>query len=297
MDKKKKKHLIGMAIAIGIFLTCGGIGLLTGVFTELKEIPETIRFDPAAILKIVLVIAFLYAINAIIQLLLSLIKKGASRKLTLANVASSLVRYAVVIAGFCIVLSILGVNVSTIFASLGIVALVLGFGAESLISDVVTGIFILFENQFNIGDIIEIDGFRGVVDSIGIRTISLRDTGGNIKIINNSDLSNIINRSAQGSVAICEVGVSYATDLDLLEEKIDGLLAEIKEKRSDVFIGEIKYLGVDQLGDSSVVLKIKADVAEKDIFLGKRVLNKEVKCAFDRAGFEIAFPQLDVHQK
>ena len=76
-------------------------------------------------------------------------------------------------------------NVSTILASVGLLALIVGFGAESLITDVITGVFMLFENQYNVGDIIEVSGFRGTVSSIGIRTISITDSSGNIKIINN----------------------------------------------------------------------------------------------------------------
>ena len=239
----------------------------------------------------------MYILNAVLQLVLGYFRNKTGRVGTMGAVISSLVRYGIVILGFCWVLTLIGVNVSTIFASLGIVALILGFGAESLIADVVTGIFILFENQFNIGDIIEISGFRGTVESIGIRTISMRDAGGNVKIINNSDLKNIVNRSESGSVAICEIGVAYSVDLNDLEERIGAILEDIKKRNASVFIGEVSYLGVEELADSQVVLKFKADVDEKNIFSGRRLLNKEIKCAFDRAGFEIPFPQIDVHNK
>ncbi|MBO4377163.1 MAG: mechanosensitive ion channel family protein, partial [Lachnospiraceae bacterium] len=99
------------------------------------------------------------------------------------------------------------------------------------------------------------------------------------------------------SVAVVEVGVSYGTDLRKIDEVIDGILEGIKERNPKIFKGDITYLGVDNLGDSSVILKFVADVKEADIFTGKRLLNKELKCAFDDAGIEIAFPQLDVHMK
>lgn len=294
---KAKKSIIGLIIALVILGVSGLIGGLTGVFSDLDELTNYLKFKPKSILMAVIVIFFMYAVSCLLQLLLSIFKGKKSRTKTIVTVVSSLVRYIIMIVTLVWVLAIVGVNVSTIFASIGIIALIVGFGAESLVADVVTGIFILFENQFNVGDIIEVNGFRGTVDSIGIRTISLRDTGGNIKIINNSDLKNVINRSNQGSVAISEVGVSYATDLDELEKNIDGILEEIRLKRTDVFVGEINYLGVEELADSSVVLKFKADVMEQDIFKGRRILNKELKCSFDRAGIEIAFPQLDVHNK
>ena len=294
---KTKKNLIGLLLAIVILISSGVIGLYIGVFEGIEDISETIRFEPATILKSIIVVCFLWAINSLIQLFLSLLKGKKGKTKTLLAVSSSLTKYAIVILGVCWVLTVIGVNIGTIFAGVGIMALIVGFGAESLVADLVTGVFILFENQFNVGDIIEAAGFRGTVESVGIRTISVRDVGGNLMIIKNSNLGNIVNRSEKGSVTVCQVGVSYATDLDELEEKIGTILTEIKKKHEDIFIGEIQYLGVEELADSSVVLKFKADVEEKDIFKGRRVLNKEIKCAFDREHIEIAFPQLDVHSR
>ena len=297
---KKKgtgSRIIGLVAAIILLAVCVGLGFGMNIFENFADVKSTIHLDGTIILKSIIVIAFLYILNAVLQLVLGYFRNKTGRVGTMGAVISSLVRYGIVILGFCWVLTLIGVNVSTIFASLGIVALILGFGAESLIADVVTGIFILFENQFNIGDIIEISGFRGTVESIGIRTISMRDAGGNVKIINNSDLKNIVNRSESGSVAICEIGVAYSVDLNDLEERIGAILEDIKKRNASVFIGEVSYLGVEELADSQVVLKFKADVDEKNIFSGRRLLNKEIKCAFDRAGFEIPFPQIDVHNK
>ena len=294
---KTKKNLIGLILAILILMFIGGIGLYSGAFEEIEDITATIRFQPATVLKSIIVICFLWAINSLIQLFFALINGAKGRAKTLIAISSSLIKYAIVIIGFCWVMTVIGVNIGTIFAGVGIMALIVGFGAESLVADLVTGVFVLFENQFNVGDIIEAAGFRGTVESVGIRTISVRDVGGNLMIIKNSNLGNIINRSEKGSVAVSQVGVSYATNLEELDEKIDDILAEIKKKHEDIFIGEILYLGVEELADSSVVLKFKADVEEKNIFSGRRVLNKELKCAFDRENIEIAFPQLDVHSR
>ena len=92
-------------------------------------------------------------------------------------------------------LHLLGVNILAIVASLGVLALIVGFAADSIIADLVTGVFILFDSQYNVGDIIEVDGFRGVVTDIGIRTTSITDASENIKIVNNADMRNILNRS------------------------------------------------------------------------------------------------------
>ncbi len=295
--KKTIKNLIGLGIALVLLITCGLIGGLSGIFKGFSDMTGTIHLNGITVLKALIVILILLTVHYLVQLIFSFFSGKKGRAGTLITVFASLIKYALVIIGICWVLTIIGVNVSTIVASLGIIALILGFGAESLIADLVTGIFILFENQFNIGDIIEVGGFRGVVETIGVRTTSLRDMGGNIKIINNSDLTNIINRSNCGSVAVCQVGVSYETDLEILESKLVDILAQIKAKYPTVFIGAVEYLGVEDLADSNVMLKFKADVHEKDIFHGRRLLNKELKCAFDRAGITIAYPQLDVHTK
>lgn len=297
MKKKVGKNLIGLVIAVAVLVLSGVIGNLTGVFDSFEEGISTIHFSPDTVLKAIIVICFLYALKCIVNVLFGQIKGRTSRARTLTTIVASFIKYAIFLIGMCWVLAIIGVNVSTIFASIGVMALIVGFGAESLVADVVTGIFILFENQFNVGDIIEVDGFRGTVENITIRTISIRDPGGNVKIINNSDLSNVINRSDHGSVAITEVGVSYDTDLEEFEGKIGKMLEEIKAKHADIFVGDVSYLGVENLADSCVVLKFKADVKEADVFSGRRVLNKEIKCAFDKNNITIAFPQLDVHTK
>lgn len=294
---KAKKNIIGFVVAIFLLALSGGIGALTGIFEDVEAFSSFIKFNPESILKAMIVIFFMYALSCLVQLILSLFKSKRGRTRTLVTVVSSLAKYLIMIIAFIWVLAIVGVNISTIFASIGIIALIVGFGAESLVADVVTGVFILFENQFNVGDIIEVNGYRGWVESIGVRTVSLRDTGGNIKIINNSDLKNVVNRSNQGSVAISEVSVAYSTDLDHFETIVGAMLEKIRTKRPDVFVGGIEYLGVEELADSGVVLMFKAEVEEKDIFVGRRVLNKELKCAFEQAGIEIPFPQLDVHNK
>ena len=186
---------------------------------------------------------------------------------------------------------------NAIVASVGIVALIVGFGAESLVADVVTGIFLIFENQYNVGDIVEVNGFRGTVKEIGIRTTSIVDPGDNIKIINNSEMKNILNRSDNVSRAVSDIAIPYETDLEALEEKLPGLLESIYQKRSDVMLAVPRYLGVQQLAESSVILRFVVEVAEKDIYTGARLLNRDLWLGFRQLGVECPFPQVDVHSK
>ena len=238
----------------------------------------------------------LFAVQ-LLRFLLSLIKPKERKGLTLISLFSSLLHYVAALVILCWGLSILGVNVNAIVASVGIVALIVGFGAESLVADVVTGIFLIFENQYNVGDIVEVNGFRGVVKDIGIRTTSIMDTGENIKIINNSEMKNILNRSDNVSRAVSDIAIPYETDLEALEEKLPQLMEDILERRKDVMLSAPRYLGVQQLAESSVVLRFVVEVAEKDIYSGARTLNRDLWLGFRKLGVECPFPQVDVHSK
>ena len=238
----------------------------------------------------------LFAVQ-LLRFLLSLIKPKERKGLTLISLFSSLLHYVAALVILCWGLSILGVNVNAIVASVGIVALIVGFGAESLVADVVTGIFLLFENQYNVGDIVEVNGFRGTVKEIGIRTTSIMDVGGNVKIINNSEMKSILNRSDNISRAVSDIAIPYETDLEALEAKLPDLMQEIYERRADVMLGAPQYLGVQQLADSSVVLRFVVEVAEKDIYTGARILNRDLWLGFRKLGVECPFPQVDVHSK
>lgn len=292
-----KKNIVKAAIALALLVVVGVVGGLLGVFEGVGGFLGAFKLNIGMVFEVIFAIAFVILLENVVLFVLTMVKKIGGRVQTLSTVISSLVRYAAVIIGACWSLSIIGVDVSTIFASLGIVALILGFGAESLVADLVTGVFILFENQFNVGDIIEVGGFRGTVKEIGIRTTSLEDTGKNVKIINNADLKDILNRSNQRSVAVSEICVAYDTDLDALEETLKDILVKIKEDNKDIFIDRVEYIGVEDLADSWIKLKFVADVEEKNIYSGKRRLNKCLKQAFDKANITIPFPQVDVHMK
>lgn len=233
----------------------------------------------------------------LLMLILGALKPQSHRGRTLVTLLQSLLRYLAAIVILCWGLSLLGVNVTTIVASVGIVALIVGFGAESLIADVVTGVFMLFENQYNVGDIVEVNGFRGTVREIGIRTTSIVDPGDNIKIINNSEMKNILNRSDNASRAVADISVPYETDIEALEAKIPALMEEIFRRHPDMMLEPPRYLGVQALSSSSVDLRFIAEVAEKDIFTGMRTLNHDLLLGFRKLGVECPFPQVDVHSK
>ena len=242
MKKQIYKNIFLIVFSGILLMTIMLIAKETDLFDDLEDMEAGLKISGGMMLNVVLALALVVLISNVLLIVLNLFRNRRGRIGTMVTVISSLIKYISVLVAFCWILSIIGVNVSTIFASVGIFALILGFGAESLVADLVTGVFILFENQYNVGDIVEIDGFRGKVKEIGIRTLSLEDTGGNIKIINNSELKNIVNRSNQRSVAVCDVSVSYNTDIEELEEKLDNMLQKIKAKHTDIFIGRVEFV-------------------------------------------------------
>ena len=280
--KKSKPNFARLGLYLALFLIFGAIWR----FVWQHPVPQVL-----AMAALVLLCADL------IGLLLGALKPKTHRGASLVTLLASLTRYVAALVILCWGLSIFGVDVNTIVASVGVVALVVGFGAESLVADLITGVFMLFENQYNVGDIVEVNGFRGTVQDIGIRTTSIVDVGGNVKIINNSDMKNILNRSDRSSRAVTNIAIPYETDLEALEAKLPGLMKEIYEAHPDVMKAEPVYLGVAELAESCVLLRFVAEVQENEIYSAGRILNRDLWLGFRKLGVECPFPQVDVHSK
>ena len=227
--------------------------------------------------------------------ILSAVKPASHRSRTVLSLLASLTRYAAALVILCWGLSIFGADVNTIVTGVGVLALVVGFGAESLIADVVTGFFMLFENQYNVGDIVEVNGFRGTVKEIGIRTTAIEDVGKNIKIVNNSDMKNILNRSDNASMAAADIDIPYGADLEKLEAQIPKLMEDIYSRHSDMLLAPPRYLGVQALGASGITLRFAAEIDEGNICNAPRILNRDLLLGFRALGVECPFPQLELH--
>lgn len=292
-----KRQIIKVIIFAVICMGAIGLGIGTGIFKSVGNVFENIKFDFKSILKVIIMGSMVLSAAYLLSFLLNLLNPENHRTRTILSITASLIRYAAAIIVICWGLTILGADVGTVVAGVGIVALIIGFGAESLISDMVTGIFMIFENQYNVGDYVEVGGFRGKVTNIGIRTTSIEEPGGNIKIINNSDMNNILNRSDKNSKAVSVIGIPYETDIEKLESEIPTIVQNIYDRHQDIMVDVPIYLGVDLLDNSSVNLKFVVEVDDKNIFSAARVLNRELLVEFKKVGVEVPFPQVDVHQK
>ena len=271
-------------------------GFLTGAIQP-DALASSWAFSADVLLRLVIMMAGVLFVEYLVELILGYCKPEAHRARSVITIIRSLLKYAAAIVILCWGLTIIGVNITVVLASVGVLTLIVGFSAESLIADLVTGLFMLFENQYNVGDIVEIGGFRGTVTDIGIRTTSITDASENIKVINNADMRNILNRSDRVSKSICDIPIPYKTDLEDLEAALPGLLDEIYKAHSDAMKAGPVYLGVQSLADSAVILRFCVDVREKDIYSAIRILNRELLLGFRRLGVECPFPQLDVHSR
>lgn len=250
----------------------------------------------AHLLTLLLAVAVVWLVYTIIRLILAAVGRRSDHAATVTTLVAGSLKYLAVIVAFVWGLSILGVNTTAVLAGIGIIGLILGFGAQSLIEDIITGLFVIFERQYEIGDIIILDDFRGTVRSIGVRTTTIEDPGGNLKIVNNSEIRKLQNRSRANSIAACEVSVAYDTDIPRMEAILAEAFPKMFADHRDIYLAPPRYLGVDELGDSGIKLKIIVDCAEAKVFAAKRQLNRDVRILFSETGIEIPFPQVVVHK-
>ena len=240
-------------------------------------------------------LGFIWIGYGVSALLLKLPKETRAR--TVCSLTRSILSYAAVLLSVYFGLRALGVDVTASLASVGVVTLIIGFGAQSLIEDVLTGIFLIAEGRYNVGDILVLDDFRGKVVDISVRTTTIEDAGGNHKIINNSEIRNFQNRSQKTSLAVSTVSVGYDADLRAVEAVIADALPAMFEENRAVFLDVPQYIGVEELGESGVVLKFIVSATEENVFAARRALNRSLKLLFDEKGIDIPYPQLTVHMK
>ncbi len=239
---------------------------------------------------IVISITLDYILKFVMKLTLAHTQKG----ITITQILGSFLKWALAIMSVLLILYVWGVDTTTLVASAGVLTLVVGLGAQSLIADIVAGVFIVFEDEYEVGDIIVLDGWRGTVIEVGIRTTKIQDAGGNIKIINNSEIKAVINQTKDNSVAKCYLSINYEEDLDKVEEAINKDLKAASSKIKGL-LEDIQYKGVSEFSSNGVTLFFIGRCKEKDIYQIQRDMNKVLKQLLEKNGIELAYQNLVVH--
>lgn len=316
MDKKHLMHLIWFALAITYLITYivlvilkfsapqsdfaveffdKYIWIVRQTATEGNEVTEISPSMQQIALNSLINIFLILSVAKILRMLFRLRFKKSDRTKTVVSLLDGFVKYGTAIAVIIYVLKACGVNTEALIASVGILALIIGLGAQSLIADIIAGMFIIFENEFNTGEIISIDGFRGEVIEIGIRTTKLLDAAGNIKIMNHSDIKNIVNLSREPSLAAVDVDFPYDVPIEYIEKLFDEKFAGLKEKIPGIISGPF-YKGVSEYKDSNVTVKIVATCLETDRFQVQRDLLREYRAIITAEGIDISYPHVVIGQ-
>jgi small conductance mechanosensitive channel len=302
MKKSGVKNLTLFAILLVVFFWCVNPSLIPFVGDETRAILRaslgeafgsgevgTFGLSLPRLLTLLAVLALTASSYMAARFILGKIKWKGNRSRTIAGLALNVCKYAAVLVSIFWGLSVLGVNTTVMFASVGIIGLIVGFGAQSLIEDIITGVFIIFESQFNVGDIIVLDDFRGTVLRIGVRTTVIQDSGGSVKIINNSDIRTLQNRSLDLSLAICDIGIAYDQDILAVETLLSESLPRLRDAFPGLMVEAPACIGVQRFEGPAVILRIVAKVKEVDVYDVQRILNRELKLLFDANGVKSPF--------
>ena len=229
------------------------------------------------------------------KLLMLLAETLDSRGETVCRLLGSFVKYATIIGMVYYCLALLGVDTTTLLASAGILSIAISLGAKDLVADILSGLFLIFEGAFRVGDIITVGTWRGTVVEIGIRTTKIMNGAQNIKVIRNSNVTDIVNMTKQSTFTWLDVGIEYSESLERVEDILADELPNIKEQIPAI-IGGPFYKGVVSLGDNSVNIRIMVQCAESDRAQVERDLNRAIKLLFDKHDIGIPFPQVVVNQ-
>lgn len=220
------------------------------------------------------------------------------RENTLIRVFNWIINIVVYLVAGLMILQEMGVPIGPLLTSAGIVGVAVGFGSQYLVKDIITGFFLIFENQYRIGDEVEFNGTRGIVEDITLRVTSLRDFNGTVHTVPHGDITRVSNYSKSFAKINFNIGVSYSADIDhvinVITRVCNGLAAD--PEWQDMIIKAPYFLRVNALGDSSVEFKIVGETKPQMQYAVTGELRKRLKKEFDKEGIEIPFPQVVVHQ-
>jgi len=217
-----------------------------------------------------------------------------------ADTLNSVVRYALVVTifgiAFVMVLGEFGVEIGPVLAAAGVVGLAVGFGAQSLVKDIINGFMILLDDQIRVGDVVSLDGDGGLVEKVNLRYIQLRNLSGNVIFIRCGNINRITNMTKEFAFALFDIGVAYRENVDDVIEVIKEVAEKLQKDSSlsSDILEPMEVLGVDKFSDSSVVIKARIKTKPIRQWAVMREYNRRLKLRFDELNIEIPFPHVTV---
>jgi len=289
-----------VAMALGIIGQAWGIPVATFVTSQTGALIIT------RAIAIVITIGMVMAIIGICQFVSDLLlkekkgkkKKEVSQKMkTLVPMIRTAINIAAGFIGGIVILDRIGVNTTPILAGAGIVGLAIGFGSQTLVKDLINGLFILFEESIRVGDYVAVGNDEGTVEAVGLRTVKLRDVSGNVHVVPNSSVNSVMNYSKEFSRTVIDIGVAYREDVD----EVINIIKEVgEEMRNDPeysknILEPIEIFGLQKFDDSAIVVRARMTTKPLKQWGLKRAFNRRIKIAFDEHGIEIPFPHRTVY--
>lgn len=216
---------------------------------------------------------------------------------TLTHVVRDVSRVVILAIGSMMILSEVGVDLKPLLAAAGLGGLAIGFGAQNLVKDVISGFFILLENSIRVGDVVEIAGVGGLVEEVKLRTITLRDLSGNVHVVPNGVVDKVKNMTKGYSYYLFDIGVAYREDVDEVMTVLKEIAAELQGDPgfSGDILESLEMLGVDQFADSAVIIKCRIKTQPLKQWRVGREMNRRIKKTFDARGIEIPFPHQTIY--
>lgn len=214
---------------------------------------------------------------------------------TIISLFKNVVKVLMIVIVFMMILGVYGVDTTAILASLSIIGVVIGLAFQDILKNLLAGITIIFDDHYSIGDNVKINGFQGDVISLGLQTTKIKAYTGEVFIIGNSSINEVINYSLNASKLIIDIPVSYDADLDKLDKVMNGLKDEVV--KLDNVMGNVELLGIEEFGNSSIKYRMVLDCKPMCHFGVKRSILKIIKKEFDKNKIEIPFNKLDIYVK
>ncbi|WP_242665625.1 mechanosensitive ion channel domain-containing protein [Limimaricola soesokkakensis] len=292
------KVLIALRLVVTlavVIYTLDVIGLydLGGWFASPVGLEATGRIVSLALILLVAAMIWL-AVNSWIDYRLNpeVGKIPTSRETTLLTLLRNAFAIALLIFTLMFALAEIGLDIGPLLASAGVLGLAIGFGAQKLVQDIITGVFIQFENAMNVGDVVTVGGTTGVVEKLTVRSVSLRDVQGTFHIIPFSSVDMVSNFMRDFSYFVCDMGIAYREDVDEAKQAMFDAFEELKQdpdQRANI-IGDMEWFGVNSFADSAVVVRARIKTVPGTQWGLGRAYNGILKRIFDARGIEIPFP-------
>ncbi|MDK2815309.1 MAG: moderate conductance mechanosensitive channel [Thermoanaerobacter sp.] len=212
---------------------------------------------------------------------------------TLMSLTKNILRYVIYFIAAASILKIFNIEMTSILAVAGIGSLAIGFGAQNLVKDVISGFFVIFEDQFGVGDYITINNFSGLVEEVGLRTSKIRDFSGDLHIIPNGEIKTVTNHTRGSMRALVNVGVPYEEDVDKITNVLKQICEDIKKSRNDIIDGPT-VLGITDFQDSQVLITIVAKTEPMKQWEVEREIRYRIKKVFDQEKIAFPYPHRDI---